>query len=299
MLELRSYMHYLKVEKGLSRNTLENYERDLNNYIRFLDDSGISNVSKVSEGDISVYIGHLKRKGLQSSSISRAISSIRGFHTYLFEEEKGDSNPVELVESPKVGRKLPDTLTIEEVTKLIENVPVDEKGLWIRNRAMLECLYATGMRVSELIGLSRQDTMGGMADEGLIRIRGKGSKERIVPIGRVALNWIERYCIEVRPGLSKKNRSFDRLFLNRRGTPLSRMSVWNILQDSAKRNNMKKRIYPHILRHSFATHMLEAGADLRVVQELLGHSDISTTQIYTHVDRTYLKQIHKLYHPRP
>jgi integrase/recombinase XerD len=296
MQELRSYIHYLKVEKGLSLNTIDNYRRDLDTYIKFLETSGISDLSLVTEDVISDYIKILRSRGLQSTTINRALSSIRGFHTYLFEEERGRSNPVDLVDNPKLSRKLPDALSVEEVTRLIENVPVDEKGLWVRNRAMLECLYATGMRVSELISLTRQQLL---TQDGLVRIRGKGSKERIVPIGRIALDWVDRYLIEVRPGLTQKNRAHDILFLNRRGSPMSRMSVWNVVQDAARQANLTKRIYPHILRHSFATHLLEAGVDLRAVQELLGHTDISTTQIYTHIDRSYLKQIHMQYHPRP
>ncbi len=296
MQELQSYVHYLKVEKGLSQNTLKNYRRDLDSYTQYLESSGITNFSEVTEQDISRYISKLKAKGLETATINRALSSIRGFHTFLFEEEGGQSNPAELIESPKSTRKLPDTLSVDEVISLIENIPVDESGLWIRNRAMLECLYATGIRVSELVGITRQQLM---TQEGVLRVRGKGGKERIVPIGRIALEWIQRYLTENRPGLIKQKRTNDVLFLNRRGTPISRVSVWNIIQEAAKSAGLKKRIYPHILRHSFATHMLEAGADLRAVQKLLGHSDISTTQIYTHIDRSYLKQIHIQYHPRP
>lgn len=296
MQELRSYVHYLKVEKGLSQNTLNNYRRDLDAYVRFLGSAGITNISTVTENEINAYIKQLSARGLQPATINRAISSIRGFHTYLYEEERGDNNPADLIDGPKVKRTLPETLSVDEVVQLIESVPVDEKGLWIRNRAMLECLYATAMRVSELITLTRQQLL---AEEGLIRIRGKGSKERIVPIGRVALDWIHRYLTEIRPGLTKRRLAHDILFLNRRGSPLSRMSVWNILKDTVRQTAMTKNIYPHILRHSCATHLLEAGADLRAVQEMLGHADISTTQIYTHIDRTYLKQIHTQYHPRP
>jgi len=296
MQELQSYVHYLKVEKGLSQNTLKNYKRDLDSYTQYLESSGITNFSQVTEQDISRYISKLKAKGLETATINRALSSIRGFHTFLFEEERGQSNPAELIDSPKSIRKLPDTLSIDEVISLLENIPVDESGLWIRNRAMLECLYATGIRVSELVGITRQQLM---TQEGVLRVRGKGGKERIVPVGRIALEWIQRYLAEIRPGLIKQKRTNDMLFLNRRGTPISRVSVWNIIQEAAKSADLNKRIYPHILRHSFATHMLEAGADLRAVQELLGHSDISTTQIYTHIDRSYLKQIHIQYHPRP
>lgn len=295
MLEMQSYVYYLKVEKGLSRNTLENYRRDLASYARYLETSGITDIARVTENDITAYIKELKKRGLRVTTIRRALSSIRGFHAYIFREERGRTNPVEFIQTPKASRKLPDTLSVREVTDLLENIPVDEDGLWIRNRAMLECLYATGMRVTELITLSRQQLL---TRESLVRIRGKGSKERIVPIGRIALEWVHKYQTEIRPGLARRKLGQDTLFLNRRGSPMSRMSVWNILQQAAKHIGMKKRIYPHILRHSCATHLLEAGADLRAVQEMLGHADISTTQIYTHVDRTYLKQIHKEYHPR-
>jgi len=296
MGKLQSYVHYLKVEKGLSKNTLKNYSRDLNAYTEYLMTSGIEDYSDVKEQDITAYVAKLKRRNLQTSTINRILSSIRGFHTFLFEEESGQFNPAELIERPKGSRKLPESLTVEEVTRLIEHIPTDEKGLWIRNRAMLECLYATGMRVSELITLTRQQFM---ANDGIVRVIGKGSKERIVPIGRIAIDWVNRYLTEIRPGLTKPKLGNDMLFLNRRGSAMSRVSVWNIIQDAAKNSGIAKRIYPHILRHSFATHLLEAGADLRAVQELLGHADISTTQIYTHIDRSYLKQIHTQYHPRP
>jgi len=296
MQELKSYVHYLKVEKGLSQNTLKSYKRDLDAYTQFLESAGIKNVSNVTEHDISAYISKMKARGLETTTINRALSTIRGFHTFLFEEERGQTNPAELIDSPKNTQKLPDTLSVEEVITLIESVPVDESGLWIRNRAMLECLYATGMRASELIAITRQQLM---TQEGVLRVRGKGEKERVVPVGRVALEWIQKYLTELRPGLTKAKRGNDVLFLNRRGAPMSRVSVWNIIQEAAKNSGLKKRIYPHILRHSFATHLLEAGADLRAVQELLGHADISTTQIYTHIDRSYLKQIHTQYHPRP
>lgn len=296
MRELQSYIHYLKIEKGLSDNTINSYFRDLDAYVRYLGTIGKSDIARVSERDISEYIRRLKNRGLRATTVSRALSSIRGFHAYIFEEAKGSSNPAELIETPKLQRKLPDTLSVEEITLLLENIPVDENGLWIRNRAMLECLYATGIRVSELISLTRHHLL---AKEQLIRITGKGNKERVVPIGSIAVKWIQRYLTEIRPGLVTRRLANDVLFLNRRGTPLSRMAVWNILQDALRASGIQKRVSPHILRHSFATHLIEAGADLRAVQELLGHADISTTQIYTHVDRSYLKQIHKEYHPRP
>jgi integrase/recombinase XerD len=294
--EFRSYIHYLLVEKGLSANTLAGYKRDLRAYLYHLDSAGKNTIAGITEDDITAYVRTLHAKGFRPSTVSRALSSIRGLHNFLFEEEKGLSNPAEQIDSPKTNRSLPDALSTEEVAQLLEHIPRDEKGLWVRNRAMLECLYATGMRVSELTTLARQQVMEG---EGLVRVCGKGSKERIIPIGRIALDWIRRYLTEVRPKLATSLRARDILFLSRRGSPLTRMTVWNILNDAAKASNIEKRVYPHILRHSFATHMLQAGADLRAVQELLGHADISTTQIYTHVDRTYLKKIHSQYHPRP
>jgi integrase/recombinase XerD len=296
MRELHSYYHYLTVEKGLSRNTISSYKRDLDAYVRFLEKHQRNNIALISEEDITAYIRSLRMQGLRPSTISRALSSIRGFHAFVFAEERGSSNPAELIEGPKQEKKLPDTLTIEEMQRLLESVPVDIDGLWIRNRTMLELLYATGMRVSELISITRRQLL---LTERLVRIVGKGRKERIVPFGRIAHTWLEKYLKELRPGLARNRAGNDVLFLNRRGKPMSRMTVWNIVRDAVRNAGITKRVYPHILRHSFATHLLEAGADLRSVQELLGHADISTTQIYTHVDRSYLKQIHKQYHPRP
>ncbi len=296
MKDLRSYFHYLRVEKGLSENSLSAYRNDLEKYCRFLEGLNIRNLAEVSEENISAYLQALRRRGLRASSISRSLSSIRGLHRFIFEEERGTTNPTELIDSPKQRNRLPETLTVEEVTGLLESVEKDEKGLWIRNRALLELLYATGMRVSEAVSLIRHQIL---ADEAVVRVIGKGSKERIIPVGQTALDWLHTYYLEVRPGLTRRKLSNDSVFLNRRGTGLSRMAVWNIIRAAARSAGIEKRVYPHILRHSFATHLLERGADLRSIQELLGHADISTTQIYTRVDTTYLKRIHTLYHPRP
>jgi integrase/recombinase XerD len=295
MEELRSYYHYLRVEKGLADNSIAGYKNDLEKYSIYLRESGILKLSDVRETDVSSYLQTLRKKGLRASSIARALSSIRGLHKFIFEEERGSVNPTELIDGPKKQQRLPETLTVDEVNRLIDCIEKDDRGLWIRNRALLEFMYATGVRVSEVIGMARSQLL---IDEGVVRIFGKGSKERIVPLGSVAAEWLRKYLTEIRPGLARKRLGKDIVFLNRRGTALSRMAVWNIIQAAARSAGIDKRLYPHILRHSFATHMLQGGADLRSVQELLGHADISTTQIYTHVDSTYLRRVHATYHPR-
>jgi integrase/recombinase XerD len=295
MEELRSYFHYLRVEKGLAANTVAGYKNDLERYAEYLREAGFRKLSDVKEADISVYIQSLGKKGLRASSIARALSSIRGLHKFVFEEEHGSANPTILIEGPKREKRLPETLTVDEIDRILNHIERDDKGLWIRNRALLEFLYATGVRVSELTGLTRSQIL---IQEGVVRIFGKGSKERIVPVGSTAMEWLQKYFVEIRPGLARYRLGKDIVFLNRRGAPLSRMAVWNILRAAVRSAGIDKRIYPHILRHSFATHMLERGADLRSVQELLGHADISTTQIYTHVDTSYLRRIHARYHPR-
>jgi integrase/recombinase XerD len=295
MEELRSYFHYLRVEKGLAANTVAGYKNDLERYAEYLREAGFRKLSDVQESDISAYLQSLGKKGLRASSIARALSSIRGLHKFVFEEEHGSANPTTLIDGPKREKRLPETLTVKEIDRILNQIERDDKGLWIRNRALLEFLYATGVRVSELTGLTRSQML---IQEGVVRVFGKGSKERIVPVGSIALEWLQKYLVEIRPGLARNRLGKDIVFLNRRGGPLSRMAVWNILQAAVRSAGIDKRIYPHILRHSFATHMLERGADLRSVQELLGHADISTTQIYTHVDASYLRRIHATYHPR-
>jgi integrase/recombinase XerD len=216
------------------------------------------------------------------------------FHKFLIGEQLTQRDPARLVESPKLPKKLPDVLNPDEVDEILKQ-PDTASDLGLRDRAILETMYATGMRVSELIGLKRSSVD---EREGFVRVFGKGSKERIVPIGRSALKWLRRYLLKVRVRLARDGNGQETLFLNARGKPMSRMSVWNIVRASSTRSGLEKEVHPHTLRHSFATHLLEGGADLRAVQEMLGHSDIATTQIYTHIDREYLKEVHRTFHPR-
>jgi integrase/recombinase XerD len=292
------YLHYLLLEKNASKNTIASYRLDITRYLEFLRRTRVRNLDDITERHASRFVGALHDLGLSPRSITRTISAIKGFHRFLLGDGITQSDPTALMEAPKTARNLPDVLTQEEVEAILRRpaaTPLDRKNLWIRDRAILEMLYATGVRVSELVGLKQTHLL---AEEGIIRVFGKGSKERIVPIGRSALEWVERYQKEMRPHLPGKGRTDDRLFLNARGGPISRMTVWTIVTGNAKGAGITKEVHPHTFRHSFATHLLEGGADLRAVQEMLGHADISTTQIYTHVDREYLKEVHRTFHPR-
>jgi len=239
-------------------------------------------------------IQSLYKAGMSATSLARNITTIRLFHRYLFGEDLVHSDITVNIELPKIGRKLPVVLEIHEVEKLLDQPEITEKK-GLRDRAILEFLYATGVRVSELVNLDQSDVK---SEEGFVKIFGKGSKERLVPVGNVALAFIDKYKRLVRNGLAAKGKSGDLLFLNMRGTGISRVSVWKIIKKYINQAGIEKNVSPHTLRHSFATHMLEGGADLRSVQEMLGHSDISTTQIYVHLDREYLKEVIQSFHPR-
>lgn len=291
---LRTYIHHLKLEKNASENTVASYQLDLNRYLDYMGYRGFLEFSKITEKNIVKFLNSLVETGLSPRTVARSISSIKMFHRFLLSEGVAKSNPAENLDTPKLSKTLPDVLNQDEID-LIINQPnkVDPAG--IRDRAILETLYATGMRVSEIITMKQRDIY---CDEGIVRVFGKGSKERLVPIGRSALEWIKKYREEVRPGIASSGRGRDALFLNMRGSPISRMAVWNMVKSYTAKAGIKKDVHPHTFRHSFATHLLEGGADLRAVQEMLGHSDISTTQIYTHIDREYLKEVHKTFHPR-
>lgn len=291
---LRSYIHYLELEKNASLNTILSYKIDLKRYIAFLEAKGIINPSKIREKDFSAYLSVLREIGLSPTSISRNLSSIKMFHKFLVGEGITKYNPTENIETPKLSKQLPDVLNQDEIEAIL-NQPNPIDPLAIRDRAILETMYATGMRVTEVITLKQSDIY---YDEGIVKVFGKGSKERLVPIGKSALKWINKYLQEVRSSLSIHGSGRDVLFLNARGKPISRMAVWNIVKTYTIKAGIKKEVHPHTFRHSFATHLLEGGADLRAVQEMLGHSDISTTQIYTHIDREYLKEVHRTFHPR-
>jgi integrase/recombinase XerD len=291
---LRSYVHFLTLEKNAAPNTIASYTSDLTRYLDYLEGKGVRDIGAVTEREVTGYVSMLGRMGLSARSVSRNLSAIKMFHKFLIGEQLSVRDPSRLVEAPKLSRTLPDVLNPDEVDEILKQ-PDTAGDLGIRDRAILETMYATGMRVSELIGLKRSAVD---EREGFVRVFGKGSKERIVPIGRSALKWVERYLLKVRGNLSKSGNGQETLFLNARGKPMSRMSIWNIVRANTVRSGLKKDVHPHTLRHSFATHLLEGGADLRAVQEMLGHSDIATTQIYTHIDREYLKEVHRTFHPR-
>jgi integrase/recombinase XerD len=290
---LEQFLHYLIVEKGFSKNTIEAYSHDLYQFLNHLKGKGTQEIGEVDKFDVRGFLLALKRKNLSTKSIGRNLVAIRTFYKFLIQEGILETNPIEQLESPKVAKTLPEILTLKEIEQLLEQ-PNLQTPLGIRDRAMLEILYATGMRVSELTHLpTHQVNLEG----GYVLIFGKGSKERMVPLGGEAMKWITLYLKTAREILSK-GRENSSLFINRSGKGMSRQRFWKILKNYAKKAGLRKRITPHLLRHSFASHLLEGGADLRSVQMMLGHVDISTTQIYTHVTGERLKKIHQRYHPR-
>ena len=287
------YAEHLNFERGLSPLTVSAYGRELERFITFAAERGRRDPSSVGGDDVRDYVFHLGDVGLGSSSVRRAQSALRTYFGFLLEEGVLESDPTEGLQSPRVARPLPDVLDAAAVAALLEAPRLDSSVYW-RDRAILEFLYATGVRVSELVGLLLT-TLD--LEEGLCTVFGKGSKERMVPLGRPACEALSRYLREVRPAL-EKGKGGGYVFLNQRGRSLSRTAVWKIVKAAARLAGLEGRVSPHMLRHTFATHLLEGGADLVAVQELLGHADISTTQIYTHLDLQYLRDIHRKYHPR-
>src|SRR6056297_2387349 len=296
--ELKQYLQFIKLEKGLTKNSTLSYENDLRRYLHFVSHSlKISGLDGITLHHIEQYLEELTDMELAVSTIARNISSIRSFHEFIVVEKLADANPAELIELPKKAKKLPEVLNPHEVEAII-NEADRTTFAGIRDAAILETLYASGMRVSELTDLEMNRLI---FEIGFIRVIGKGNKERLVPVGEMAQTALEHYIEVVRPKFqSDKNpqKAKNKIFLSQRGNPLSRMSIWNIVNDAAERAGIEKNVYPHIFRHSFATHLLEGGADLRAVQEMLGHASINTTEIYTHVDRSLLHQVHKEFHPR-
>ena len=291
---IETFLNYLSVERGLSNNTLIAYREDLNFYIGFLLKSHIDALSKIDKNHITNFMFAQKDKGISANSIARRLAAIRMFHRFLVREGITKSDPSNLIDSPRLWKKIPDTLSVNEMEALIAQPGLrDPQG--IRDRAILETLYATGMRVSEAVNLKKDNVN---LDIGFLRCTGKGNKERVIPLGKKAIASIKRYLESSRLKLLKGKGS-EFLFLNRFGNKISRVSLWKIVKKYALAAKIKKPIKPHILRHSFATHLLERGADLRSVQEMLGHSNISTTQIYTHINKDRLKAIHRMFHPRP
>jgi len=289
-----SFLDYLAVERALAQNTIMAYREDLHQYLDFIDQRGITVLSKTAKNDIIEFMLAQKAQGISPTSISRRLAAIRMFHRFLARERILKSDPTALIDSPKLWKKVPDTLSVNEVELLISQPDWrDKQGA--RDKAILETLYATGMRVSELSSLKINNVN---LDIGFLRCIGKGNKERIIPLGKKAIASIKRYLEFSRPHFLKQKAS-EFLFIGRSGAKLSRQSVWKLIKRYAKAAKIKKLIKVHTLRHSFATHLLERGADLRSVQEMLGHANISTTQIYTHIDKERLKTIHRMFHPRP
>lgn len=290
---LMDYLHYLKVERGLSENTINSYGIDLKLFLEYLRENEIPSFKQVNKEVIVSYMQSEKNNNKANSSILRSVSSLRKFFQYLAQEKIIEKDPMLLIDTPKKKQHLPQVLTKEEVEKLLRS-PNTGQVLGLRDRAMLELIYATGLRISEIINLKLEDLHLTM---GTLQTLGKGHKERIVPVGDEAIKWVNRYLEEARPKLLKQKRS-NYLFLNFHGNNLTRQGVWKNLKAEVRKAGIQKNITPHTLRHSFATHILENGADLRIVQELLGHADISTTQIYTHLSNKQLADIYNRAHPR-
>ncbi len=290
---LDDFLAFLSIERDLSPNTLDAYSRDVIGFMEFTDESGIKDPEAIGPGEMLSYLSILRDKGLSPVTISRKLSAIRSFFSFLCNEYGLSRNPAAIVSNPKTGLNLPHALTISEVNELLERPDVS-KPTGIRDRAAMELMYACGLRVSETVNL-RAGQLDSQA--GYVRVMGKGNKQRIVPVGQSALKWLARYMKQARPRLLGRKMS-NHIFLGRGGRPLTRQRLWQILKFHASQCGFKARVYPHALRHSFATHLLEGGADLRAVQMLLGHSSITTTQIYTHLDLQHLRSIHRRYHPR-
>ena len=290
---LEGFRDFLSLEAGHSQNTVEAYLRDLRRMGEFALSRGVHDPGRVGRPLLRDFVYLLKDLGLSAATIRREVSAIRTYYGFLVGEGRVAEDPSDRLETPRRGRTLPDTLSVREVEALITAPGIDDPLGW-RDRALLELGYGAGLRVSELCGLTLTDLL---LPESLVRILGKGGKQRLVPIGRNTIGSVSVYLHSLRPTLDR-GKSGGRVLLNARGEPLSRVGAWGIVKRATGRAGIAKRVTPHTLRHSFATHLLEGGADLRAVQEMLGHADLSTTQIYTHVDREYLRSVHKQYHPR-
>lgn len=290
---LDSFLSFLVVEKGLSENTLESYGRDLKKFLLFIESRGITSAREIRYGDILDFMTHSREEGLSATSIVRSMVSVKQFFKYLLSEKVLSEDPTAHIKTPKMKKAIPGVISLGDVESIL-GAPDESTPEGLRDAAMLEILYATGIRVSELIGLKLNDVN---FELGFVVVYGKGSKERVVPIGDKAKDKLLLYLRDSRPALLK-GRESKALFVTRRGAGMTRQGFWKIIKAQALRAGVTKKISPHTLRHSFATHLLERGADLRTIQLMLGHSDISTTQIYTHVESERLKEIHKKYHPR-
>lgn len=290
---IEEYLKFIQIEKGLSENTIGAYRRDLKKYQLYMQDQKIAHIDFIDRQTIQECLGSLINQGASAKSIARFISTIRSFHQFALREKYAAKDPTVLIETPKYEKKLPDVLDVEEVIQLLET-PDLTKNNGYRDRTILELLYATGMRVTELIQIEIDDVNLIM---GFVKVFGKGNKERIIPLGDTVIEYLDTYINNVRSQLLKKTVT-NVLFLNLHGRPLTRQGIWKLIKQYGLRANINKSLTPHTLRHSFATHLLENGADLRAVQEMLGHSDISTTQLYTHVSKTQIRQMYNQFHPR-
>lgn len=289
----RQYLDHLAVERSLSVNTLAAYSRDLGKYLKHLSSRGIDDPEMVSREDVASFAEALE--GMARSSVARSIASVRSYHRFLFEEGVTSRDPASDVQPPKIPQRLPQALTIAEVNRLIDVAGTGEGPIPMRDRALFEFLYGTGARVSEAVGMCLDDVD---VEKRMVRLFGKGRKERVLPLGTFAVQALEAYLVRARPQLAQRGGGNPAVFLNTRGRPLSRQSAWALLQEVAGRARISTHISPHSLRHSFATHLIEGGADVRIVQEMLGHSSVTTTQIYTHVSRDTVREVYAASHPR-
>jgi integrase/recombinase XerD len=290
---IKEFKSYLKIERSLSDNTIDSYLRDVRKLSDFSQEKNLNEL-QITRTEVKEFIADINKEGISARSQSRIISGIKAFYKYLILEDYLKVNPTELIESPKIGMKLPDTLSVIEIDSLISAIDLSHPQ-GERNRAILEVLYSCGLRVSELTNLKLSNIR---FKEGYVKVVGKGNKERFAPIGGVAIKFLKIYLKEIRTHQDIKKGSEDIVFLNRRGKQLTRVMIFTIIKDLATKIGMKKKISPHTFRHSFATHLIEGGADLRAIQEMLGHESITTTEIYTHLDREYLREAIIQFHPR-
>ncbi len=285
----------LQVEKNLSENSIQAYRRDLSRYLNYLTESlNVKQIQVVNHTHVRRFIRELSGTGLSPASITRTFSSIKSFHAYLLQEGVVEQNPMDMMVAPKRPQKLPEVLSLNEIDAILSSVNT-AVPLGIRDLALLELLYSAGLRVSELCHLEMSDIL---FESEMIRVFGKGRKERFVPVGALCLKRLNQYLTEARSGFLRQNKDESVVFVSRNGKPITRMMVWNLVRKYSRLAGINKPVSPHTFRHSFATHLLEGGADLRAVQEMLGHADITTTQIYTHLDKEYLKEVHRTFHPR-
>ncbi len=291
---VKEYLTLLQIEKNLSVNSISSYRNDLTKFLEFIELNKISDLNLITFKHITDFFSEQRKTGITSATVGRYSSSLKGFFLYLKNQNYIETNPTTNLNSIRLSRKLPSVLSFNEIEKILDKPNIEEK-FGLRDKAILEILYSSGLRVSEATNLKLSDLF---FDDEVIRVFGKGSKQRIVPIGSSARKWVKEYLIKLRPMLEKNMKSENIVFLNSKGTKLSRMAIWKIVKRYCDEAEINREVHPHTFRHSFATHLLEGGADLRAVQEMLGHSDISTTQIYTHIDRAYVKQVHKDFDPR-